>query len=269
MADLYGNYGVESGYNQTAPMRDTRRIAERRPAGRPPGPQPVPSTVTGPQTAQPAPAEAPEPFAGAQQTIGAQSYVPPNGNTGVSGGISNPMGTPQEAPTAPPAAPTPYQAKGPAMGLEGFDGTKLQNGHVSPKYVFAKHAQGLGVNDRDELLRRLQADESGYFKNAKWGGSKGDILDVGGGPLDPKFEGISQFDVIRAMGEGGKGWQWGGIDPNGGAAAPQIPQGAFGPATYLDPTVMTNAIMSSGLPNAQDYTSRIQQQIMEALKGRQ
>lgn len=134
------------------------------------------------------------------------------------GSIAGALREKPEAPSmaAPPAeSASPYQAKGPAMGLEGFDTNKLSSGHVSPKYVFAKHAQGLGVNDRDELLRRLQADESGYFKNAKWGGNKGDILEVGG-ELDPKFEGISKFDVIRAMGEGGKGWQWG--DASGGQA---------------------------------------------------
>jgi hypothetical protein len=234
------------------------------------------------------------PFAGAQQTIGAgnastssgadaaptadpgaTSYAPPSGNTGVSGGIGNPMGTPTpaEAPQAP--APSPYQAKGPAMGLEGFDAGKMQSGHISPKYVFAKHAQGLGVKDRDELMRRLQADESGYFKNASWGGSKGDILQVGG-QLDPKFEGVSQFDVIRAMGEGGKGWQWGGIDPNGGggAAAPagigSLHQG-FGNG-QLPPELLQMAIRGQ-LPGAapaeesNSQSERLRAQIMGALQG--
>ena len=153
------------------------------------------------------------------------------GNTGVTGGAFNnsPIYSPGERapePAAPsPVAPAPYAAKGPAMGLEGFDAGKLSSGHVSPKYVFAKHAQGLGAGDTDELLRRLQADESGYFKNASFGGSKGDRLQIGG-QLDPAFNGISEFDVIRAMGEGGKGWQWagaGGPAPaqGGGMAAPQ------------------------------------------------
>jgi len=116
----------------------------------------------------------------------------------------------------PPGQPAPYAAKGPALGLEGFDAGKMGSGHTSPKYVFAKHAQGLGVNDRDELLRRLQGDESGYFKEASFGGNKGDVLNVGG-QLHDDFKGIGQFDVIRAMGEGGKGWQWG--EAGGGAAA--------------------------------------------------
>lgn len=103
----------------------------------------------------------------------------------------------------------PYQAKGPAMGLLGFDAGKLANAeHNSPKYVFARAAQGLGMGDKDELLNRLKNDPSGYFKNATFGGSKGDKLIVGG-QLDPKFEGINTFDVIKAAGLGGQGWQWG------------------------------------------------------------
>lgn len=111
----------------------------------------------------------------------------------------------------------PYQAKGPAMGLLGFDANKLANAeHNTPKYVFARAAQGLGMGDRDELLNRLKADPSGYFKNASWGGSKGDKLVVGG-ELDPKFEGINTFDVIKAAGLGGQGWQWGADMPGRGS----------------------------------------------------
>lgn len=131
---------------------------------------------------------------------------------------------PSAAPAALPSQAAPvaqqnYQARGPAMGLEGFDQGKLTGGHVSPKYVFARHAQGLGMNDRDELLRRLQADPSGYFKNAMWGGSKGDKLTIGG-QLAPEFNGINTFDVIRAAGLGGQGWQWGAEGPGGAGPAP-------------------------------------------------
>jgi hypothetical protein len=179
----------------------------------------------------------------------------------VGGGIQAPV-DPQTPIQAPPSQPEAYQAKGPALGLEGFDQGKLGSGHVSPKYVFAKHAQGLGVNDRDELMRRLQGDESGYFKNASFGGSKGDVLNVGG-ELAPEFNGINQFDVIRAMGEGGKGWQW--ADTQGGApqqqAAPsamQMPQGlgavldgsgadqqiAQGVAQYSEPSKYLAALLA-------------------------
>jgi hypothetical protein len=157
-----------------------------------------------------------------------------------------------------PAAP--YQAQGPALGLEGFDTGKLSSGHVSPKYVFAKHAQGLGVNDRDELLRRLQADESGYFKNASWGGNKGDILKIGG-ELDPKFEGISEFDVIRAMGEGGKGWQWSGVGPS---AAPQRP---MGPSTFAGPSSFSG--IQQLMPTDTDFYNQLQSKLVEILGGSQ
>jgi hypothetical protein len=129
----------------------------------------------------------------------------------VAGGIQAPV-DPQTPIQAPPSQPEAYQAKGPALGLKGFENDKLQSGHVSPKYVYAKHAQGLGVNDRDELLRRLQGDESGYFKDASFGGSKGDKLKIGGTP-HADFNGYTSFDTIERMGEGGTAWQWG---PEGG-----------------------------------------------------
>jgi hypothetical protein len=284
MADNYfGNYGVESGYNQTAPGRD---MEEPRAVGRPGRPRRGPRVVGSAIGTPEAPLPEVAPFAGAQQTIapsrsGRENQLNQNVIDDVArtvrpmqapslapgapapGSMANPMAAPQEAPAA-------YTAKGPAMGLEGFDAGKLAGGHVSPKYVFAKHAQGLGVNDREELLRRLQADESGYFKNASWGGNKGDILTIGG-ELDPKFEGISQFDVIRAMGEGGKGWQWGDASGGGGggrATAPGVPAGFVPPQTFLDPSVMQNAIMQSGVPGGQDYSERIKQQILQALQGR-
>lgn len=122
------------------------------------------------------------------------------------------LGAPQQqpAPQQPAQQPAnvPYQARGPALGLEGFDAGKMANAqHITPKYVFGRHAQGLGVADQDELLSRLRNDGSGFFKNARWGGSKNDRLFIDG-DLDTRFEGLREFDVIRAMGEGGKGWQW-------------------------------------------------------------
>lgn len=117
----------------------------------------------------------------------------------------------------------PYTAKGPAMGLEGFDAGKLANAeHQTPKYVFARAAQGLGLDDRDELMRRLKADPNGYFKNATWSGSKGDILDIGEGAA-PIFEGNTKFDVVRGAGVGGQGWHW--EVPGGGGAPVQVPNG--------------------------------------------
>lgn len=102
--------------------------------------------------------------------------------------------------------------------LEGFGDDKLNSDHDSPKYTFARIAQNFDVRDpaqREQMLAALRADPSGYFKNATLGGSKGDKLIIGG-QLDDKFGGINTFDVIRAAGEGGKGWQWG---PEGGPEA--------------------------------------------------
>lgn len=277
MSDYYGNYGVESGYGQIAPGSTPERADVPGQPGRPrrqPGPQVVSSAVTRPGQ-QPA-ATAVQPFAGAQQTIGSGGVASPR-----PGGIES-LQPEAPAPAAPPAevatpaAPVPYQAKGAALGLEGFNGNKLSGGHVSPKYVFARAAQGLGVDDRDELLRRLQADESGYFKNASFGGSKGDKLMVGG-ELDPKFEGYNSFDVIRGMGEGGKAWVW---QPEGGPAGAPAGGGLnVGPLNQgfgngqLPPELLQMAI-SGQMPggaqpqgDAQSYTERLRAQILGALQG--
>lgn len=173
---------------------------------------------------------------------------------------------PLETPALDPPPPAPYQAKGPALNLEGFDNQKLAGGHISPKYVFAKHAQGLGMSDTDELLRRLQGDESGYFKNSRFDGDKL-IVD---GALDPKFGGINTFDVIRGSKGGGEGWQW--IDPNnatggaplGGRSGGNPLGGLLGMPGGSD--ILQALLAESGM-GGMDLNQQIQAELQKLLTG--
>jgi hypothetical protein len=107
-------------------------------------------------------------------------------------------------------------------------------------------------NARAQLLSQLQADPSGYFKNASWGGNKGDLLTVGG-QLDPAFNGISQFDVIRGAGAGGLGHVWQPIDPNPHPASPAFLIQNPGLANAISPTPMVNP----SLGNPDDARARL------------
>jgi len=144
----------------------------------------------------------------------------------------------------PPGAPAPgAQLPNAYAGqLEGFDSGKLGDlTHTSPKYVFARIAQQYNVADpaqRQAMLAALRADPSGYFRNATLSGSKGDVLEIGG-TLDPRFGGVSRFDIIRAAGEGGKGWQWGGIPSGTTTTATTVPPATTGTATTGTTTAAT------------------------------
>ncbi|MCX6552700.1 MAG: hypothetical protein NTY02_17135 [Acidobacteria bacterium] len=131
-----------------------------------------------------------------------------------------------------------------AGSLRGFDATKLADTtHNSPKYVFARIASQFNTKDADQrkaMLAMLQADPSGYFKNATLGGSKGDQLVIGG-VLDPKFDGINQFDVFQGAGAGEWLPTW---QPTGGPGykadttppdAPTTPVPVVVPATPYTP----------------------------------
>lgn len=125
---------------------------------------------------------------------------------------------------APAAAAPAASGYGQHRGLlEGFDAGKMDAGHVSPKYVYARYASHYApgqlvsdANARAELAQRLKDDPSGFFAGGvEFAGPKFDRLKILGN-LHPKFEGIGEFDVIRAAGEGGKAHQWGAI--TGGTA---------------------------------------------------
>jgi hypothetical protein len=132
----------------------------------------------------------------------------------------------------------PYKPLGSVMQIGAVNGDKWADPeHIkkSPKYAFLKAAEGLGMKDTGEILRRFKEegakyDPSGFFKNARFGGSKGDRLIVDG-DLPDAFKGMREFDVIKAAGEGGRGWQWG--DPyakSPGKGASPMPGGNGGSA---------------------------------------
>jgi hypothetical protein len=157
--------------------------------------------------------------------------------------------------------------------LIGFDQGKLDDAtHQTPKYVFARIAAQYDVKDpaqRQAMLAALKADPSGYFKNASLGGSKGDILNTGS--TDPKFEGINQFDIIFAAGEGGKGWTWqplGGTEPpksDGPTPDPTKPPSG-GPPYYGGPTPGT-PYRPSG-PNTTYNSSMLGSNLVNDLLGK-
>lgn len=156
-----------------------------------------------------------------------RDYSIPSGNTGTfprDGGYTGP-GSIQ--PMNPGGQPLPPQAQAPqtpaaqgglgAFGgkLEGFDWNKMNSGHNSPKYqfgrVFSQFDPKGGITQG--MLDQLNQLGLGTV-TGKIGGDKISI----GGQVDPRFEGMTEFDVIRDL-ENGGGWQWGGI--GGGTARRQ------------------------------------------------
>lgn len=98
--------------------------------------------------------------------------------------------------------------------LEGFDLGKLQSGHDSPKYQFGRVMSQFDPTKgiTQELLDALNKLGLGTVSGS------GDKLRIGGN-VDPRFEGITEFDIARDLGKGG--WQWQGIggpgyQPSGG-----------------------------------------------------
>ena len=131
---------------------------------------------------------------------GSANFAPPNGST---------QGSAQKAIGQ-------YAGK-----LEGFGGmlqdgrSKLEHGD-SPKYQFARVMSnfdpkgGISQAMLDELNKLGLGSVSG-----KIGGDKISI----GGNVDPRFNGLTEFDVIRDL-ENGGGWQWGDASGGGGGQAP-------------------------------------------------
>ena len=168
-------------------------------------------------------------------------------------------------PTPNLGGPSPYQAKGPSLGFGGFDQSKVDRGHVSPKYVFRKHAEGLGVGDTDELLRRLQGDESGYFKNARI--DRGDLFIDG--ELHPEFGGINAFDVVKGFSRGGEEWQWLPTGPHAEASGPQGGGGnaLSGLAGLPGGSDIMQALLADGGMGGSDLMQQIQAELQRLLTG--
>lgn len=134
--------------------------------------------------------------------------------------------------------------------LEGFDQGKLSGGHDSPKYQFGRAMSQFDPKGgiTQELLDALNALGLGTVS----GNLGGDKISIGGN-VDPRFEGVTEFDIIRDL-ENGGGWQWGGL--NGKAAAPQMRQGGGGMApsgigalTQSPSNAINAALANSRTPN--------------------
>ena len=128
---------------------------------------------------------------------------------------------------APPAQTNAFRGK-----LEGFDAEKLGRGHDSPKYRFADVMDEFdpkgGISQ--EMLDALNKLGLGTV-TGQLGGDKISI----GGNVDPRFNGVTEFDIIRDL-ESGGGWQWGGL--NGGPEPAPTSGGGSLPMTGFPPGLL-------------------------------
>lgn len=114
--------------------------------------------------------------------------------------------------TPPGAAPAPR----PTYGLEGFDAQKLQSGHDSPKYQIGRTISQFDPSQgvTDDVLAALNALGLGTFSGGK------DKIRVSGN-VDPRFQGVTEFDIVRGLsGQDNPAWQFAGLNGSA-AAAPQ------------------------------------------------
>jgi hypothetical protein len=167
--------------------------------------------------------------------------IPRNGNTGTSGYMPGGQEMPplQQDGPAPSPAPKPGGLGQFAGKLEGFDSGKLNSEHNSPKYAFGRTMSQFDPKGgiTQEMLDALNGLGMGTV-SGKLGGDKISI----GGNVDPRFEGVTEFDIIRDL-ENGGGWQWGGL--NGPAAAAEAAQGAQGGGNGLTALLANGALQDS------------------------
>jgi hypothetical protein len=209
------------------------------------GPQAPPPTVgSGPlaPSAQPTPWKPTDTGSGlvGAPTIGGLPSAGPgqvmNGNQ-----PSVPQATALSAPASPNA---------PRYGLEGFDANKRAAGHDSPKYqiggVLERFDPKAGVTP--EVLAALNALGIGTFTGDK------DKIHVGGN-IDPRFQDVTSFDVVRGFNGpgGGQAWQFGGL--NGSAAAQTQPGVGMAGGGGMPSTLGIASLLSG------DPLQRIQQAI--------
>lgn len=138
------------------------------------------------------------------------------------GGISGASGALSPGNPGSGGAPEPGNAaRGGGGGrLEGFggmtaDGRSKLEASDSPKYQVARVLQNY-PSTPEGLRQALPELQKLGLGDVSIGGSKGDKLTFSG-QTDPRFNGVTTFDVIRAAGKGGEAWVWQGED---GAPAP-------------------------------------------------
>lgn len=185
------------------------------------------------------------------------------GNTGITGGMTGPgnfgtsgmlapgtpagtkdtVGNPTTSGTTPGTTPAGGLGQY-ANQLEGFDQGKLASGHDSPKYQFARVASN--YNPREGVTSAMLADLNklgiGTFSGS------GDHLHIDN--PDPRFEGITDFDVVRDI-EGSGGWTWQPLNGGGGGdgGGSDHPAGAGSPlGGYPGSLFGVNSAMLGGNP---------------------
>jgi hypothetical protein len=117
--------------------------------------------------------------------------------------------------------------------LEGFggmtaDGRSKLEASDSPKYQVARVLQNY-PSTPEGLRQALPELQKLGLGDVSIGGSKGDKLTFSG-QTDPRFNGVTTFDVIRAAGNGGEAWVWQGE----GGAAPAAAGGGANAAGSVD-----------------------------------
>lgn len=142
--------------------------------------------------------------------------------------------------------------------LEGFDADKLASGHDSPKYQVARVLQKYPSTPAGLQAALAEINALG-IGTASIGGSKGDKLSFGGN-VDPRFNGITTFDVIRGAGNGGEAWTW---QPEGGTAP--VPTAAPSQGGLIDSTGRT--FENGGVLGDPDVMARIRAELQRIVSG--
>lgn len=168
------------------------------------------------------------------------------------------------APSVPPS--------GGGYRMEGFDATKLGNlEHDTPKYQIARVLQGFDPRDgiTDDVLAALNRLGIGTFVR-----TSGDKVRVEN--ADPRFQGVTEIDLVRGLKGpgGGQAWQYlvpqqaggGGAaaTPSAGPSAPPVPSATSSyisdPAPTGTPTEVTlpaidRAVLTSQMRDGSERTT--------------
>jgi hypothetical protein len=236
-------------------------------------------------------------FQGAKETINAQdsqpgdpAYTPPqsqappqapmnpagnmpgaNGNTGIAGGMANPMAAPQQ-----PQGPVPVPGQGKLWGT--LDQNKLNDpahAEKSAKYELLQLAKAKGYTDPEHIALLLNDLKAG--PNAqRWAGWEqvapgSDHLEYRGqGPLAEVFKGLNKLDVYHDMeGKGGFGFQ---DDTPQAHAAMAAAQGGGRPFRNFLQTPTAAAILGQApqaVPGQDPYSTSLRESIAKALANPQ
>lgn len=152
----------------------------------------------------------------------------------------------------------------PVGKLEGFggvmaDGRSKLEASDSPKYQVARVLQKY-PSTPEGLQQALEEINGLGLGTASIGGSKGDKLTFSGN-VDPRFNGITTFDVIRGAGNGGEAWAW---QPEGGSDAPAT----RGVATRSMPdSTGRDPFNGGGVAGDSDAIARIRAELQRILSG--